>query len=375
MNIGFEAKRAYFNNTGLGNYSRTLLKNLNNYFPENKYFLYAPALTNNPRIKFIEGKNNITVRTPQQFIHRTSPSLWRSFLMKKDLKQDKLDLFHGLSNELPYSIHKIPIRSVVTIHDLIFLRYPEQYNAVDRKIYELKFKHSCKIADKVLAISEQTKRDIIEFFGIKVNKIEVIYQSCDPIFYEEKSEIEKSQVRLKYQLPENFVLYVGSIIERKNLLTVVKALHQLKNKIPLVIIGDGKTYKEKVLVFIQKNKMQKQIIFIENAVFDDFPAIYQSADLFVFPSLFEGFGIPIIEALWSKTPVITSLGSCFPEAGGASSIYINPKNTDELTYAMERVLNDKILQKKMKEDGYNFVQKFHPKIITKQMMNLYNLVV
>lgn len=369
MNIGFDAKRAYFNDTGLGNYSRTLIKNLSKNFPEHNYFLYTPKKKSNSRLNFILQQKNIFTCIPPNLI--IPSNFWRSFGIKNDLKKDNINLFHGLSNELPYSIKKTKIKSIVTIHDLIFLRFPDFYNSIDRKFYEWKFKYSCREADKIISISEQTKHDIIHYYGIDDKKIEVIYQSCDPIFYSEKPFQERNSIKSKYGLPDEFILYIGSIIERKNLLSLVKALKKTNQGIPLVVIGKGKSYFQKVLSFIKENKIEKQILFPKNVIFDDFPAIYQQAKILVYPSFFEGFGIPIIEGLWSKTPVITSQGSCFSEAGGPSSVYIQPNNIDELSDAIINVMSDHVLREKMKKDGFNYVQRFHEEKVTKEVMNLY----
>jgi len=301
--------------------------------------------------------------------------------LSKTLIKDGLNIYHGLSHELPRNIHKTSIKTVVTIHDLLFIRYPQLYPFIDRKIYHAKFRYSCKIADKIVAVSEQTKKDIIEFFNIDPKKIQVVYQSCSSIFYTKADQQTKAALRTKYKLPAEFILYVGAITERKNLLSLLKATDQLqpKLKVPLVIVGNGKSYLQKIKAHtVSDNRrihLEKQVIFLQHIPSRHLPAIYQMAQLFCYPSLFEGFGIPIIEALHSKTPVITSTGSCFSEAGGASSIYVPPKDIEALTAAIEKVLTDNELRKKMIDDGYQYVQKFHPKNTSAQLMSLYERVI
>ena len=152
------------------------------------------------------------------------------------LKNNHIQLYHGLTNELPLGIHKSGIKTVVSIHDLIFIRFPELYPYFDRKIYKSKFKYACKIADKIIAISQQTKSDIIKYFGIKEEKIEVIYQGCHPIFQKPLPTEELERIKQQYQLPEKYVLNVGTIEKRKNLLSLVKAIKPLED-INLVIVG------------------------------------------------------------------------------------------------------------------------------------------
>ena len=205
MNIGFDAKRAYHNSTGLGHYSRNLLHSLSEYYPEHAYYLFNPKEAN----RFQLNGNNLHEILPQGFLNKLFSSGWRSSWVKGDLKKLKIDLYHGLSHEIPVGINKTGIRSVVTIHDLIHERFPGQYNKIDVKIYNKKFRYACANADKIIAISEQTKKDIIEFYKTPEEKITVCYQSCNPAFGKEVSADEKRKVKEQYGLPEQFFLYVG----------------------------------------------------------------------------------------------------------------------------------------------------------------------
>lgn len=378
MRIGFDAKRAYHNNTGLGNYSRTLIQSMSDYFPENDYYLFNPKKS----ARFVLKSNNIHEILPGG-INSKFPSVWRSFSVKSDIKKLKLDIYHGLSHEIPYGIQQTGVKSIVTIHDLIYMRYPEQFNPIDVFTYDKKFRYACKRADHIIAISEQTKKDIIDYFGTNPEKITVCYQSCNPAFSKNVNEEEKSRIRKKYDLPENFFLYVGSIIERKNLLNIIKAMKIAGDriKIPLVIIGDGKAYKNKVKDHVRKNRMEQKIIFLsENPVakasrdFDlsvEFPAIYQSATAMIYPSYFEGFGIPVLEAISCGLPVITSNRSCLPEAGGPGSYYVDPNNAEEIAKGMIKIFSDHELSEKMKKIGLLHAENFSVQKCADKVMNVY----
>ena len=379
MNIGFDAKRAYHNGTGLGHYSRTLMSSLSEYYPEHEYYLFNPKSSD----RFSLQGNNIHEVRPQNFPSTLFRSAWRSSWVKKDLKKYKIDLYHGLSHEIPLGIDKTGIKSVVTIHDLVHERYPEQYNPVDVRIYSRKFRYACEHAEKVIAISEQTKKDIIDFYKTPEEKIAVCYQSCNPAFGKEVSEQEKERVKKMYGLPDKFFLYVGSIIERKNLLNICKAMFLLRNEtdIPLVAIGDGTRYKQQVKDYIMQNGLGKRVILLsENPSAKsskpfqsaaDFPAIYQSAIAMIYPSFFEGFGIPVLEALWSRLPVITSNVSCLPEAGGEGAYYVNPGSAEEIAEGMKRVYSDKELVATMKEKGWQHAQHFTQQKCAERVMNVY----
>jgi glycosyltransferase involved in cell wall biosynthesis len=382
MNIGFDAKRAFHNTTGLGHYSRNLLMALSQYYPEHQYYLFNP----NPYKYFQLDADNMYEVGPTSIFHRLFPSAWRSSWVKRDLKRLDIDIYHGLSHEIPIGIQKSGIKSVVTIHDLIHERYPEQYSFADVKIYRRKFRNACNHADKVIAISEQTKKDIIEFYGIPESKIKVCYQSCNPDFAERVGEEERLFLKEKYNLANEFFLYVGSIIERKNLLNICKAVFLLQNEldISLVVIGDGGNYKEKIKNYIRENGLTDKIIFLsetetakglksfQNA--EDFPAIYQMATAMIYPSFFEGFGIPVLEALWSKLPVITSNVSCLPEAGGDAAYYVNPASAEEIAAGMKKIYSDKQFADAMTEKGWQHAQNFTPQKHAESVMNVYKSI-
>ena len=221
MVIGFDAKRAFQNNTGLGNYSRMLLCGLASEHQNLRAFLYSPRISGE-YAKYFSGYANISTRTPSS-IDRFFPDIWRRFGVTVHLSEDKVKLFHGLSHELPHGIPR-SIKRVVTMHDLIVWRYPQFYKPLDRVVHRIKQRHSCRIADMVVAISEQTKRDLMEYLHVPESKIRVIYQSCDPMFWEPVAESDIDYVRSTYHLPEKYVICVGTIEERKNQLAVVKAM-------------------------------------------------------------------------------------------------------------------------------------------------------
>ncbi|HEX7870173.1 MAG TPA: glycosyltransferase family 1 protein [Chryseobacterium sp.] len=364
MKIAFDAKRFFHNTSGLGNYSRDLVRILSKYYPENQYLL----LNKNKS----ETGSDILDNSKVTFVENSKGTMSRQFKMGKDAQKQNADIFHGLSGELPLKWDKKPIKKVVTIHDLIFVRYPQYYSFFDRKIHLWKFKKAANSADKIIAISEQTKCDIIQFLKVPDSKIEVIYQGCHKAFKEQQSSELTQNIQQKFNLPERFILNVGTIEERKNLLNIVKAIKD--TTIPLVVVGKKTKYFQKITSFIQKNKMEKQVHLLEGVSMDELAVIYKLADIFVYPSFFEGFGIPVIEALFSKTVAVTSNTSCLPEAGGPDSVYIDPNNYLDIQSKIKFLWDNESERKRRADKGFEFVQKFNDEPIANQLMNLYKKI-
>jgi glycosyltransferase involved in cell wall biosynthesis len=297
-------------------------------------------------------------------------SLWRSKGVVKDLKRDSINIYHGLSAELPRGLKKSSIKSVVSVHDLIFLRFPQYYGKVNRSIYTAKLKHACKVADRIVAISERSKADLVDLLDISPEKINVIYQGCDPAFKVMCTPEQKQAVRKKYGLPIDFILNVGTVEERKNLWVLVRALSFLSD-VKLVVTGRQTAYVDEIKKHLSKHQLNKQVIFLNNADFADLPAIYQSARLFVYPSRYEGFGIPVLEALASGTPVIAATGSCLEESGGPDSLYFAPDDHIALSEKIHQALNDEELRKNMITKGREYSLNFDDEKLAAQLATLY----
>ncbi|AYL97094.1 glycosyltransferase family 4 protein [Mucilaginibacter celer] len=368
MKIGYDAKRAFYNNTGLGNYSRWLIKSIASIDPANALYLYTPKAKANSRLNFIGDYPNIHTVMPKS---KWFTSFWRSKGIVKDLLRDDIELYHGLSHELPSGIEKTGIRSVVTVHDLIFMRYPKQFGPVNYRIYLAKVKHACKVADKIIAISQKTKDDLVELLGINPEKIEVIYQGCDLAFAVEQTTEQKSAVKQKYNLPDTFILSVGTIEERKNLLLLAKALNSVNNSIPVVVVGKQTKYTEEVKAYLAANNLTNRVIFLKDVTFAELPAVYQLATVFVYPSRYEGFGIPVLESLNSGVPVIAATGSCLEEAGGPDSMYVNPDDDKDLAAKINRVLADDELRQTMITNGRAYAANFTDDKLSLQLLQLY----
>lgn len=369
IHVAFDAKRMFLNYSGLGNYSRTLFKNLLQHQSGFHYHLLTPETGQNEQMNFLQQHlSGVDIHTPKAF-----KNLWRLFPPASLFTENKVRIFHGLSNELPFNIRKSGTRSIVTIHDVIFLRFPELYKPIDRKIYTYKTKKACADADVIIAVSEQTKNDLVYFLHIPAEKIRVIYQSCDEVYAHKATPQMLEAVRTTYHLPKEFMLYVGTIEPRKNLLSIAQSMKLLKGKVtmPLVVIGRSTDYKLKVVRYLKNFSLDNKMLFLENVPLNHMPAIFQQARCFIYPSTFEGFGIPIIEALYSNTPVITSSGGCFTEAGGPKTIYTRAGDVLQLAEAMETLTTDTKLQETMKTEGQKYVQRFNGSNTSAELAALY----
>lgn len=367
MNIGFDAKRALFNRSGLGNYSRSTLRLLAHYYPDNQYTLFSSKVNTS----LFQPAINQNIVSPDDIFFAAFPALWRSWGINRQMRINKIQIFHGLSNELPYHVHKTGARTVVTIHDLIFLRYPEYYPSPDRHIYTLKFRHACKAADTIIATSQATKTDIVNHFGTDPKKIAVVYQTCDPVFRLSAPAEKTAEVKKKYGLPDKFILYLGTIEKRKNALSLIKAYFDQQIDMPLVIAGRPTKYMAEINHYLATQQNTSRILFRHAVETADLPALYQLASLFVYPSVFEGFGIPILEALYSGIPVITSTGSCFSETGGNAALYCDPYDYRQLGQLMAIVLGDSGMSKNMVNKGFEHVRLFDEQLVAANLMKVY----
>lgn len=371
MRIGFDAKRIFSNYTGLGNYSRTLVKNLVHQFPANNYFLFSPVAK--PVTGFDTLKNAHTIHPPSAI----SGSLWRSYGINDDLVSNNIEVYHGLSNEIPVLKSTTHVKCVVTIHDLIFKHFPQHYPFADRTIYNIKSKYACKHADAIIATSAATKNDILKFYNVDEKKVHVVYQSCDELFLNTSSNFLYAELKNKYNLPSEYLLYVGSITERKNLLNVCKAYLTLtpQNRIPLVVIGKGSDYAGKVHRFVAENNLQPWFIFLENITNNELITFYKNAMAFIYPSLYEGFGIPVLEAMACECPVIISNVSSLPEVGGTAASYVDPSDAESIAEKIKMVTQNTSARTEMKQKGVEQAKLFNAKTITQEVMRVYESLI
>ena len=372
MIIGYDAKRIVRNATGLGSYGRTLVNDIARLNPTLRLRLYAPDKGRDNLREQVISAPGLMFCYPKDCHLPFDKAIWRSRGIVKDLKKDGVQVYHGLSGELPIGIRRTGIKSVVTIHDLIFLRHPEFYNWIDTKIYAWKFRQTIREANHIIAVSECTKRDIMEYGHVDEDRISVIYQSCAPRFNDPSTVNSHESVRLLYGLPKRFILSVGTIERRKNILLAVKALADLPEDLALVIVGRQTSYTNEVLEYISSHGLNHRVFLLHGVPDDHLPALYALAEAFVYPSVYEGFGIPVIEAVSCGLPVVACTGSCLEEAGGPDCLYVAPDDVEAMAAAIRQVLRGAEGREERIRRSQDYIRRFEGNALAAQVLDLYH---
>ncbi len=370
MNIGFDAKRIFYNRTGLGNYARATTQALVQHYPENTYHLFSPG---KPHFaNFLSQQKQVHTHLPSGFLAKKFPSVWRSNWLTNDLQKADIDIYHGLSNELPKGIEHTNIKSVVTIHDLIFMHYPKQYPWLDRQMYHRKFESAILRADLIIAASEHTQNDILHNFECDPNKVKVLYQSCNPLFAVPIGANEKEALLSKYQLRPHFILSVGTIEKRKNHISLVKAFKEgyFPNN-DLVIVGKKADAYAELQAYVKANHLESRVKFIFNLPFEDLPGMYQLAKVFAYLSTYEGFGIPVLEALHSGTAVIASNVSSIPEVAGNAAILLDPMNVAQIGNSLQDLILHPQKAATLHAQTPAHLKQFDPAVLSEKLMHYY----
>lgn len=374
LTVGYDAKRAVMNNTGLGNYSRYVVNIMSAAYPSAHFRLYSPRLVENERLAPLLARANVELCGPSlkpDFGLRRA--WWRTVDLPLDLRRDDVTLYHGLSNELPLTIGGV-CPSVVTIHDLIWRRVPADYSAIDRRIYDFKYGRSARLATRVVAISECTRRDLVADFGIDPAKIDVIYQGVDPLFSIEVDSAARARVREKYKLPERYIAAVGTVEGRKNQMLALRAMERLPKSVGLVILGRFRgDYGRRVERYIASTPgLAGRVLHLQGVPLADIPAIYSAAAFSSYTSRYEGFGLPIVESLTAGCPVVAATGSCLEEAGGGGALYVAPDDVDAYVEAAMTLLDDRYRHDRLAEAGRRHVRRFSAENFARATMACYN---
>ena len=377
MRVAIDGKRYYLNSSGLGRYSRSLIDQLISIGDEEnlEIILYRPK----GKVKFEpKSKSHLTEITADYFFPgHIGNAIWRFTKLPSLINNSGYDLFHGPSHVLP---GKLKCPSVVTMLDLIFIRYPNYFKAWDRNYYRISFKKSAQLADHIISISEATKADLINFFGIKEDKISVIYPGFDAVFSKLQQQ-KLDEIKIKFKLPRDYILYVGNIEPRKNILKLAQAFNSLQESsyidkdVHLLIVGQMGWYYKEIIDGIDSLSSRDKIKLVGPVYGEDLAGFYQLASIMAYPSMFEGFGYPVLEAMRLGTPVLTSNISSMPEAGGNAAHYVNPESLDEIKDGLCKLLNDKTYREMLAVKGTRHAAGFNTMRMTQETLEVYRKLI
>jgi glycosyltransferase involved in cell wall biosynthesis len=263
-------------------------------------------------------------------------------------------------------------KRILIVHDLSFEIYPEFFTGKSRLWhYLINPKKICQQADIIIAISENTKEDIINLYDIDPEKIKVIHQGLNEIFLNQISDEEKKSAIRKYNLPKNYIFYLGNLEPRKNVTSLIAAFEKINDLNLHLVIAGGSAWKyKKIYNLARQSKAKDRIKFLGYIDHKDKPALYSLAKIFVYPSIYEGFGLPPLEAMACGTPVITSHNSSLVEVVGPAGLLIDPNNINDLTQAIQSLLTDPKLLNQLKDRGSNQVKKFNWPKAAQNILNI-----
>jgi glycosyltransferase involved in cell wall biosynthesis len=370
LRIGINARYLENPETGIEKYLRFLVNNLVMIDKKNDYVLFY---RNNSSSRIVESRKISEIKTGMGDWNVFCRIFYEQFLLWRDIKNEKVDIFHGPSFMVPFFKPK-GCKYIVTIMDLSYLTCPESYTFLNRLYFHLFLKRSMTIADKIIAISESTKKEIMHNFRIHADKIVVTHLAVEEKYKLIKDNEKRINVQRKYGLPEKFMLCVGSLIPRKNIKRIIEAFKKIKGDgLPhkLVVVGKKGWLYDDIFHYIDEHNLKEDIHFTGYVGYDDLPVIYCLADLFVYPSLEEGFGLPILEAFACECPVLTSNTSSMPEVAGDAAYLINPLSIDEIADGMKEMLTNKKLRVQLIKKGKGRVNDFSWKMAAEKTLNTY----
>jgi hypothetical protein len=366
---------------GLGHYTYQLVRHLLKIDKKNTYFLFFDRSVQRKRLDKFRQKNVLIKFFPFKQYKKLLPNDYTYFLINAALAREKLDVFHSPTPSLPLFYKG---SSVVTVHDLFGHKLPELFNGQESKIFGKTIPDVLKKTDRIIAVSKATAKDLEEIFHLDKQKIKVIYHGLDQRFFKKRKSIEINKIKKKYKIGDNYLLFLGTFEKRKNIIRLIGAYERWRNGLvrgvalkkdlsayQLVLAGGKGQESENIRKRIKKSKYKKDIIVPGYIPSNDLGRLFSGATAFIFPSLYEGFGLPIIEAMAKRIPVITSNVSSLPEISQKAAFLVDPYNVAQIAQAINDILTNKNLNKKLKEKGSKRAKDFSWDKCARETLNVY----
>ncbi len=370
MKIGFDAESAFHNTSEIGNFSRTFLSSMLKLHHENEYLLFSTGKELELPY-FIRALNDSTASWKLAnggFLGKHS----RTYGWGSKARIENLDVFHGLQNELPFDWKPGKVKSMVSFHDLIFKKFPEEFKSFDRWFLDKKTSFTVKNADLILATSDQTKRDLEEFYPASQGKTEVVYQDTDLAFHYRKRTEAVAKILYKFDIVERpYILCVSKLDLRKNHKKLVDAFRKIFQEIPedLVLVGERGHAADEILD--QLTGFEGRLRWLGKVETDDLVNLYDGCSFTVYPSVFEGFSMPVLESMRRGKAIVASKGACFEEIAGTAAVFVDPNSSDELAGKIFELSTNSTLKKQLETACNSECKRFDPGKLSEKIYEKY----
>jgi len=354
MRIGIDARLIYYRQAGIGQYTQSLIEGLAHEDPPDRGDEFVILQHRKDTLHLTPGPHFRRRSTWTPCHHRLE-----QLTLPLEIWPLQLDLLHSPDYIPPFRRN---CRSVITVHDLAFLHYPELLTAESARYYG-QIDRAVRDAEGIIAVSHSTQRDLLNLLAVPAHRVTVVHEAANPIFRIIEEADALYDIRARYRLPERFILFLGTIEPRKNLPTLIQAYRLLWTvegpQVPSLVVAGAKGWLfDSVFALVEQLGLTNHVLFIGNIPWADVPALYNLAEVFVFPSLYEGFGLPPLEAMACGTPVIAADVSSIPEVVGDAGLLIDPNDAEGLAETLGRVLNDAALRQDLRRRGLARAREF-----------------
>ena len=375
ITIGFDARHAMEDGVEFGAYSRLVIEAIALAAPRHTYIrAYTPERTPHSGYNAIEQLHNVETMEPDGTLWRKLQTIWRIWHSSKDISNGGVELYHGLAEHIPLGLASRNIRSVVTIHNMAYLYDRSILNSPENLLSRIYMGRMLHRVDRIVAVSECVKRDIVKHFHIDPDKVDVVYSGIAKHFTEHVSEEQMEAVREKYNLPEKYILSTGTHLERRNMINIIKILPLLDHELHYVIAGHTTTYTSRLVRAAEELGVAQRVHFINRALDEELPAIYHGAKILVNLSRYEGFPTSVAEAMAIGIPCLVTRKSSMEEIAEDAALYVNAQKRDELVASIRRLTEDNELRNHLIKEGRRHASRFRPEVVAFNLMNSYRRV-